>query len=107
MKTTKILGIGAAGLLVIIIAAVVYLWSSLDSLVEAAIEKYGSQATKTNVEVGGVKLSLTSGAGSVKGLQVGNPTGFSRKNRPKKSPYIYEERGRGYVYPRTPFTSDN
>ena len=80
MKTTKMVGIGVAGLVVIIIVAAVYLWSSLDSLVEAAIEKYGSQATQTKVEVAGVKLALTSGEGSIQGVQVGNPSGFTRKN---------------------------
>lgn len=80
MKTTKMLGIGFAGLVGIIIVATIYLWSSLDSLVETAIEKYGSQATRTNVEVAGVKLALTSGEGSIKGLQVANPAGFSHKN---------------------------
>ncbi len=80
MKKTKMLGIGVAGLVLIIIVAAVYLWSSLDSLVEAAIEKYGSQATQTNVAVGGVKLALTSGEGSIQGVEIGNPAGFSRKN---------------------------
>jgi hypothetical protein len=80
MKTTKVLGIGVAALVVIVIAAAVYLWSSLDSLVEAAIEKYGSQVTQTRVEVAGVKLALTSGEGTIEGTQIGNPAGFSRKH---------------------------
>lgn len=80
MKTTKVLGIGVAALVVIVIAVSVYLWSSLDSLVEAAIEKYGSQVTQTRVEVAGVKLALTSGEGEIQGIQIGNPAGFDRKN---------------------------
>lgn len=80
MSVSKTVGMGVAGLVLIIIVAAVYLWSSLDSLVEAAIEKYGSQATQTNVAVGGVKLSLTDGKGAIQGLEVGNPPGFSRKN---------------------------
>jgi hypothetical protein len=79
MKAAKVVGIGVAALVVIVIAASVYLWSSLDSLVEAAIEKYGSQATQTRVEVAGVKLALTSGEGSIQGIQVASPSGFSRK----------------------------
>ena len=80
MKTTKVLGIGVAALVVIAIAVGVYLWSSLDTLVEAAIEKYGSQVTQTRVEVAGVKLALTSGEGAIQGIQIGNPAGFSRKH---------------------------
>ena len=80
MKTTKVLGIGVAELVVIVIAVSVYLWSSLDSLVESAIEKYGSQVTQTRVEVAGVKLALTSGEGTIQGIQIGNPAGFSRKH---------------------------
>jgi hypothetical protein len=80
MKTTNVLGIGVAALVAIVIAAAVYLWSSLDSLVEAAIEKYGSQVTQTRVEVAGVKLALTSGEGTIKGTQIGNPAGFSHKH---------------------------
>lgn len=79
MKTAKVLGMGVATLAVVIIAAVVYLWSSLDSLVEAGIEKYGSQVTQTRVEVAGVKLALTSGEGSIQGITIDSPAGFSRK----------------------------
>ena len=80
MKTTKVLGISVAALVVIAIAVGVYIWSSLDTLVEAAIEKYGSQVTQTRVEVAGVKLALTSGEGAIQGIQIGNPAGFSRKH---------------------------
>lgn len=79
MKTTKVLGLGVVGLLVIVLAAAIYLWSSLDALVEAAIEKYGSQTTQTRVEVAGVKLALASGTGSITGIQIDSPAGFSRK----------------------------
>lgn len=79
MKTSKVLGIGATAVVVAIVAGGIYLWSSLDSLVEAAIEKYGSQVTQTRVAVAGVKLALTSGEGTIQGIQVDSPAGFSRK----------------------------
>ena len=81
MKTGKVISIGRAGVSIIIIAAGVFLWSSLDKIVEAAIEKYGSQATQTKVEVGGVniKQALTSGEGSISNIKVGNPKGFEHK----------------------------
>lgn len=79
MKTAKVVGIGVAAVVFVAIAGGIYLWSSLDSLVEAAIEKYGSQATQTRVDVAGVKLALTSGEGSIRGIQIDSPAGFSRK----------------------------
>jgi len=65
-------------LLVIVIAGgVYYLWSNLDSLIRAAIERFGSEATRASVRVDKVNLSVTSGEGGVSGLTVGNPAGFS------------------------------
>jgi uncharacterized protein involved in outer membrane biogenesis len=65
-------------LLVIVIAGgVYYLWSNLDSLIKAAIERFGSEATQASVRVDKVNLSVSSGEGGVSGLTVGNPAGFS------------------------------
>jgi cell division septum initiation protein DivIVA len=72
------------GLLLIIVIAiggsVYYLLSNLDSLVEAAIEKYGSEATQTSVLVDSVKINLSDGAAGITGLTVGNPTGYGFAN---------------------------
>lgn len=73
----KKIGIGILLLLILIAGAGYYLFSHLDSLIEAAIEKYGSEATQTSVQVGGVSLSLTSGSGSISNLTVANPPGYS------------------------------
>jgi len=70
-------------LLIFVIAiggSVYYLLTNLDSLVEAAIEKYGSEATQTSVLVDSVKINLTDGAAGIKGLTVGNPTGYGFAN---------------------------
>ena len=70
-------------LLIIVIAiggSVYYLVTNIDSLVEAAIEKYGSEATQTSVLVDSVKINLTDGAAGIKGLTVGNPTGYGFAN---------------------------
>jgi hypothetical protein len=64
-------------LLVLIVGAANYLWSNLDSIVKHAIEKYGTAATQTDVTLSGVKISLTSGEGSLSGLAIANPKGFS------------------------------
>lgn len=61
----------------IAIAGFYYLYSNLDRLVESAIEKYGSRATQTPVEVAGVSIRLAEGAASISGLTIANPVGFS------------------------------
>lgn len=70
-------------ILLIIIAiagGVYYVLSNLDSLVEQAIEKYGSQATQTAVRVDGVSISLGDGSAAITGLTVGNPAGYELPN---------------------------
>lgn len=69
------------GLVLAVILAVVgvayYVLTNLDALVEAAIEKHGSEATQTTVLVDSVKIDLANGAGSINGLTVANPKGFA------------------------------
>ena len=71
------------GLIVIIILAVgggvFYALSNLDTLVKAAIEKYGSETTQTAVRVDKVKIKLTEGDSAIQGLTVANPGGFTQK----------------------------
>ncbi len=73
----KKIGLGLIILLAISAGALWYLVSNLDSLIKAAIEKYGSAATQTAVTADSVKLSLSSGAGTISGLSIGNPPGFT------------------------------
>lgn len=69
------------GVVLIIIVAigggVFYVLNNLDSLVKAAIETYGSQATQTAVRVDKVKINLADGAGAISGLTIANSSGFS------------------------------
>jgi uncharacterized protein involved in outer membrane biogenesis len=73
----KLLIITAAVLLVVIVGVGVYLYNSIDPIVKAAIEKYGSEITGTKVSVGSVDISLESGRGTIRGIEVHNPKGFS------------------------------
>ncbi|MDD2794822.1 hypothetical protein [Acidocella sp.] len=73
----KKIGLGLAVLLAVAAGGLWYLVSNLDSLVKAAIEKYGAAATQTAVTADSVKLSLTSGSGTISGLSIGNPSGFA------------------------------
>lgn len=68
----------AVVVLIIVIAGAFYLlYSNLGSIVKAAIEKYGAAATQAQVTVNSVTLSATSGQGTISGLVVGNPPGFT------------------------------
>lgn len=66
-----------AVLVVVIAGGIYYFASNLDGIVKAAIEKYGSEATQAKVSLKAVELSPAQGSGSVKGLVIGNPKGFS------------------------------
>jgi uncharacterized protein involved in outer membrane biogenesis len=72
----KILLSLVALVIVLAVAAGIWLYSSLDSLVLAAIEKYGPEMTQTTVKVARVKISPTDGSGAIGGLRIGNPKGF-------------------------------
>jgi hypothetical protein len=78
----KVLIIIVGALVVVIASAIILILTNIDTLVKAAIEKYGSEATKTDVRVSSVKIHLTSGEGAIAGLTVANPHGFS-------SPYAF------------------
>ncbi|NOR42366.1 MAG: hypothetical protein GQ572_03450 [Gammaproteobacteria bacterium] len=70
------------GLVLIITIAisvgVYYVLTNLDSLVEAAIEKYGSEATQTSVLVDSVKINFTDGTAGINGLTIANPDGYAQ-----------------------------
>lgn len=80
MKTGRVLGGAIAAVVIVAVVALYLLWTNLDKIVKAAIEKYGSQVAQTAVGVSSVKIKLTTGEGAISGLAVGNPSGFSSLN---------------------------
>src|SRR5262245_3865015 len=77
MKLRNVLLIGAA---VVVLAAGGGLWwlyASRDMLVKRAIEHFGPEITGVSVKVNRVKLEPVDGKGSIAGLAVGNPAGYS------------------------------
>jgi hypothetical protein len=72
----KKIGIAVLVLVLVLGGGVWYLFHNLDSYVKSAIETYGSAAVRAPVSVGSVKLSLSSGAGMISGITIGNPAGF-------------------------------
>lgn len=72
-KPLVILGVVAALLLV----AYIGLSFFLGSIVRAGVNSFGPKLTKTKVELAGAQLSPLTGSGSLSGLFVGNPAGWS------------------------------
>lgn len=64
-------------LVVLLALALVVLMLFLDGLVKKGVETAGPALAKVEVKLDAVKLSLLSGKGTLKGLFVGNPEGFS------------------------------
>lgn len=75
-KALVAVGVGVA----VIIGAVAWLASSLDSIVKSAIERFGPEITGVAVKVGSVSISATDGKGAIRGLILGNPRGFKAEN---------------------------
>lgn len=72
-KLLVVLGVVAAVLLVVYIGLTFF----LGSIVKAGVNSFGPKLTKTKVELAGAQLSPLTGGGSLSGLYVGNPPGWS------------------------------
>ncbi len=78
MKTRNKIILGLIAIVLLAVGGgVYYVVTNLDALVKAAIEKYGSEATRTAVRVAKVHISLGGGTGTINGLTIANPTGFA------------------------------
>ncbi len=78
-KTKIVIGVGIV-LVICVVGVVLLLRSNLDALVKVAIGRYGSEVTGTRVSLDSVELSLGDGKGTIRGLTVANPPGFSSGN---------------------------
>jgi uncharacterized protein involved in outer membrane biogenesis len=63
-------------LVVLLVLAIVAAGVFLDAGIKRAIVTIGPKLTQTDIKLQSVSLSLLSGSGSIKGLVVGNPSGF-------------------------------
>ncbi|HEY2927408.1 MAG TPA: hypothetical protein VGJ65_11105 [Albitalea sp.] len=76
MHMKKIL-LAALGLFALLVgAAAWWLHANLDSVVRRGISHYGGQMTQARVSVDAVEIRSTDGVGTIRGLVVGNPSGF-------------------------------
>jgi hypothetical protein len=66
-----------AVVLALVAGAVVVAWNSIDLIVAWTLERYGPDVTGVAVKVEEVRISPRDGKGAVRGLEVGNPPGFS------------------------------
>jgi len=76
----KIILICSLLLVAVIGAGLYYVFTNLDAIVKAVIEKVGSQTTQTAVRVDEVKIVLSDGAGTISGLSIANPKGFEARH---------------------------
>src|SRR5262249_20607410 len=65
------------GVVLLLVLAFVIVAFYLGSIVKKGVETVGPPLTKTQVKLDGATLSVFSGSGSLKGLFVGNPEGFT------------------------------
>jgi hypothetical protein len=70
------LAVGAVTVVAVLAVAAYLLWS-LDARVARAIEAQGSELLGTKVRVESVHLELAAGRGTIRGIRVANPEGYS------------------------------
>jgi hypothetical protein len=76
-KVLLILGLGG---LIVLIAAYIGVAYFLGSIVKSGVNNFGPKLTQTKVELAGAHLSPLTGSGTLSGLTVGNPKGWSDGN---------------------------
>ncbi len=69
--------VALAVLLAIAGGAAYWLYESLDVIVKFALEHYGPDIAGVTVKVGHVEISPKDGRGMLKGIEIGNPPGFT------------------------------
>jgi len=75
MGSRPIAAIAVAGMTMAILAWLA--WNSIDLIVRVALEHWGPDVMGAKVEVSEVRISPRDGLGAVRGLEIGNPPGFS------------------------------
>jgi uncharacterized protein involved in outer membrane biogenesis len=66
-------------LLALLAGGAFWAYYSLDVIVRMALERYGPDVLGASVKVGDVRISPKTGEGSVSGLEIGTPRGFSAR----------------------------
>ncbi len=69
--------VALAVLAVFLSLGVLWAWYSLDFIVKVALEHYGPGVTGVAIRVDEVRISPRDGLGSLRGVEIGNPSGFT------------------------------
>ncbi|HMB70606.1 MAG TPA: hypothetical protein VKU85_14920, partial [bacterium] len=69
--------VGFVGVAVLVTVGLLWLGGNLNTIVKGAVERYGGRMTETDVRLAGVNLKLRDGRGTMTGLRIRNPDGFS------------------------------
>lgn len=77
MSLKKSVALIVGVVLVSLVGIVVYLVTDLDAIAKRQIESYGSALTGSTVWIESIHISPSSGEGTIRGLHVSNPPGFS------------------------------
>lgn len=62
--------------MVLLVAAVIAVSLMLDTAIKKGVETVGPKVTQVSITLEAVNLSILSGGGEIKGLEVGNPEGY-------------------------------
>ena len=73
----KLLKLAVLGLVVLLIGGYFVVAYALGSIVKSGVNNFGPRLTQTKVELASASLSPLSGSGTLSGLSVGNPKGWS------------------------------
>lgn len=76
----KFLKLAVLGLLVLLIGVYFVVAYALGSIVKSGVNSFGPKLTQTKVVLAGASLSPLTGSGTLSGLAVGNPKGWSEGN---------------------------
>ena len=76
MKSRNVIVSLILALFVVAAGGAWWLFMSIDGLVKQAIERWGPEITGVAVRVQSVRIQVTEGRGTIRGLFVGNPKGF-------------------------------
>lgn len=72
--------IGLASVTAILVAGVLFLYSSLGAIITRAVNTMGPEITQAEVSLNKTTIDATSGKGSMHDLSIGNPVGFKTKS---------------------------
>lgn len=79
-RMTKKTMIVLSGVVVVSLIAYIGLSFFLGSIVKAGVSTFAPKLTQTTVELSGARISPLTGSGTLSGLAVGNPKGWSDRN---------------------------